>query len=340
MDIKLGLDTFGDISSDENGNTLSAAQTIRNVVEQAVLADETGVDAFGIGEHHRDDYAVSSPEMVLAGAATQTKNIILGSAVTVLSSDDPVRVYQRFSTLDALSNGRAEVVAGRGSFTESFPLFGYSLSDYDLLYAEKLDLLNEIIKEKPVTWNGVTRESLNNQMVYPHTESGLKLWVAVGGTPASVVRAAQYGLPVIFAVIGGAAANFKPLVDLYNKVLEDEHSFSNPIGLHSMGHVADSDALAREEFYPYYEKFYSRLGKERGWGSLTPERFLNEIENGSLYVGSPETVGKKIASNMSTLGVNRFDLKYATGEMPHTSLMRSVELYGQKVIPIVKNELA
>lgn len=339
MDIKLGLDTFGDISSDDNGNSLSAAQTIRNVVEQAVIADQAGIDAFGAGEHHRDDYAISSPEMVLAGAASQTKNIILGSAVTVLSSDDPVRVFQRFSTLDALSNGRAEIIAGRGSFTESFPLFGFSLADYDLLYAEKLDLLNELIKEKAVTWSGETRYGLENQQVYPHTEGGLKLAVAVGGTPSSVLRAAHYGLPVVFAVIGGAPANFKPLVELYRRTLEQEYSFENPVGLHSMGHIADTDAQAREEFYPYYEAFYSRLGKERGWGSLTPERFFNEVENGSLYVGSPETVGKKIAASMKSLDVNRFDLKYATGGMPHSVLSKSIELYGTKVVPIVKNEL-
>jgi probable LLM family oxidoreductase len=340
MTIKLGLDTFGDISSDENGNSISAAQTIRNVVEQAVVADQTGVDAFGIGEHHRDDYAVSSPEMVLAAIASRTEKISLGSAVTVLSSDDPVRVFQRFSTLDAVSNGRAEIMAGRGSFVESFPLFGYSLSDYDDLYAEKLDLLHELVKEKPVTWSGRTRAALHNQNVYPHTETGkLKLWVAVGGTPSSVMRAAHYGLPVAFAIIGGAPGNFKPLVDLYKKAVEEEHSFSNPVGMHSMGHVAETDAQAREEFYPYYETFHNRLGAERGWGRLTPPRFLQEIENGSLYVGSPETVGKKIASTVKTLGVERFDLKYATGEMPHSSLMKSVELYGTKVASIVKNEL-
>lgn len=337
MNITLGLDTFGDNAETPNGEKVTPAQTIRNIVEQAELADQLNVDAFGIGEHHRPDYAVSSPETVLAGIATRTKNIKLGSAVTVLSSDDPVRVYQRFATLDALSNGRAEIMAGRGSFIESFPLFGYSLNDYEILYAEKLDLLAQLITETPITWSGSTRAPLQNQQVYPPTENGkLPLWVAVGGTPASVVRAAQYNLPVAFAIIGGAPVRFKPFVELYRKALEEMGGYENPIGVHSMGYIAETDDQAQEEFYPYYEKFHNKLGAERGWGQLSKTQYVQEIRNGSLYVGSPETVANKIIHTAKTLDAQRFDLKYTTGAIPHENLMKSIELFGSQVAPAVK----
>ena len=337
MNITLGLDTFGDNAENEKGEKQTPAQTIRNIVEEAVLADELGVDAFGIGEHHRPDYAVSSPETILAGIATRTNKIKLGTAVTVLSSDDPVRVYQRFATIDALSNGRAEIMAGRGSFIESFPLFGYNLSDYEVLYSEKLDLLSKLVEEKPVTWSGTVRPGLNNQTVYPPTESGrIPLWVAVGGTPASVVRAAEYNLPVAFAIIGGAPVRFQPLVQLYRDVLEEAGGYENPVGVHSMGYVAETDEQAQAEFYPYYEKFHNKLGAERGWGSLSKAQYQQEIRNGSLYVGSPETVASKISATASTLGIQRFDLKYTTGAIPHTKLMKSIELFGTQVAPAVK----
>ena len=337
MNITLGLDTFGDNAITETGEPVHPAQTIRNIVEQATLADELGVDSFGIGEHHRPDYAVSAPDTVLAGIATKTKNITLGTAVTVLSSDDPVRVYQRFATIDALSNGRAEIMAGRGSFIESFPLFGYDLQDYEILYAEKLDLLTKLITEKPVTWEGETRTPLKSQKIYPPTENGLKLWVAVGGTPTSVIRAANYNLPIAFAIIGGPAINFKPLIELYKQQLETNGGYENPIAAHSMGYIAETDHQAQEEFYPYYEKFYNKLGAERGWGTLTPAGYVNEIHNGALYVGSPQTVATKITKTVNTLGLQRFDLKYTTGAIPHSKLMKSIELFGTQVAPAVKN---
>lgn len=342
MNFKLGLDTFGDITTDlKTGEPVPAHQTLRDIVEEAKLADELGVDAFGIGEHHREDYAVSSPETVLAGIATVTKNISLGTAVTVLSSDDPVRVYERFATLDALSNGRAEIMAGRGSFIESFPLFGYNLKDYDLLYEEKLDLLSKIVNEKPVTWQGETRTALKNQHVYPKTSRGtIPLWVAVGGTPSSVQRAAMYGLPVAYAIIGGPASRFKPLTQLYTQTLQENNGYENPTAVHSMGHIAETDEQAQNEYYPYYEKFYNTLGAERGWGTLTPTQYLHEIKEGALYVGSPETVANKIIETQKTLNNTRFDLKYATGSMPHSLLMESIEFYGTIVKDKVQGTLS
>lgn len=336
MNIKLGLDTFGDNTVNEDGTPVTPAQTIRNVVEQAQLADELKISSFGIGEHHRDDYAVSAPDTVLAGIATVTKNIQLATAVTVLSSDDPVRVYERFATLQALSNGRAEIIAGRGSFIESFPLFGYSLHDYEILYSEKLELLKELLTNQPVTWAGETRASLTNQTVYPPTETRVPLKVAVGGTPASVVRAAVNELPVTFAIIGGAAGRFKPLVDLYRDTLAETSAVTPEIGVHSMGHVAETDEKAQTEFFPHYQKFHNKLGAERGWGSLTPAQYQHEISHGSLYVGSPETVAAKIRNTVKTLEVGQFDLKYATGTMPHSMLMNSIRLFGEEVMPAVQ----
>lgn len=340
MTLQLGLDTFGDIqdASKDSKELTTAGQTIRNVIEQAQLADSIKVDAFGIGEHHRDDYAVSSPEPILAAIAATTKHIKMGTAVTVLSSDDPVRVYQRFATLQAISQGRAEVMLGRGSFIESFPLFGYELDDYETLYAEKLDLFAKLRKEEPVTWEGTIRTGLQNQHVYPKTEyAAIPTWVAVGGTPTSVVRAAAYGLPVAFAIIGGSPVRFQPLKDLYVRALEQAGFAEQPVAVHSMGHIADTDSQAREEYWDYYSTFHARLGRERGWGVLTKEAYINEIENGSLYVGSAETVAKKIVTLKDDLNIDRFDLKYATGRMPHSMLMKSIELFGTKVAETVKN---
>lgn len=337
MDIKLGLDTFGDNTVNEDGRPVAPAQTIRDVVEQARLADELKIDSFGIGEHHRDDYAVSAPDTVLAGIATVTGNIKLTTAVTVLSSDDPVRVYERFATLQALSNGRAEIIAGRGSFIESFPLFGYSLQDYEILYSEKLELLKQLLQNQPVTWTGETRASLTNQMVYPPTETPVPLKVAVGGTPSSVIRAAVNELPVTFAIIGGVPGRFKPLVDLYRDTLATHSSASPEIGVHSMGHVAETDEKAQVEFFPHYQKFHNKLGAERGWGTLSRDQYLHEVKHGSLYVGSPETVAAKILSTVKTLEVGQFDLKYATGTMPHSMLMNSIRLFGEEVLPAVQS---
>jgi probable LLM family oxidoreductase len=339
MDIEFGLDTFGDITRDQDGELLSGAQTIRNVVAQAELADTVGVDFFGVGEHHRREFAVSSPEMVLAAIAARTERIRLGTAVTVLSSDDPVRVFERFSTLDALSGGRAEVVLGRGSFIESFPLFGYDLRDYDRLFEEKLELFVELLKEEPVTWSGSLRPSLDNADVFPKTEKGLRTWVGVGGSPESVVRVARHGL--MLAIIGGPAGRFKPFVDLYHRSVASFGTTAHPVAVHSPGHIAPTDAEAWDEAYPGFEAMHNTIGRERGWPPYSRARFQNDIgPEGSLYAGSPERVAAKIADTITTLGLGRFDLKYATGTLSHESMMRSIELYGTEVIPRVRKLLA
>ncbi len=340
-ELHLGLDTFGDVSVDDDGVRVPYPQVIRNIVEQGVLADSAGVQHFGIGEHHRDDFAVSAPDMVLAGIATRTTMIGLGTAVTVLSSDDPVRVYERFATLDAISSGRAEVTVGRGSFTESFPLFGYDLSDYEVLFEEKLDLLAKLRSEQPVTWSGTTRGRLTGQQVYPTTESGgLPIWVGVGGSPESVVRTARHGLPMMLAVIGGSPTRFLPYVELYRRALAEFGHDDLPVGLHSPGFVADTDEEARNLLFPYYKAGRDRIGAERGWPPLTRQGFEQDIDIGSSYVGSPDTVARKIADVVGKLGVQRFDLKYAHGALPHRFAMRSVELYGTQVMPRVRELLA
>jgi probable LLM family oxidoreductase len=339
--IELGLDTFGDVTAGDDGRPLPQAQVIRHVVEEATLADGAGVDFIGVGEHHRDDFAVSSPEMVLAAIAGRTKRIRLGSAVTVLSSDEPVRVFQRFATLDALSHGRAEVILGRGSFTESFPLFGYDLNRYEELFEEKLDLFVALLKQEPVTWHGNTRAALTNQRVFPLTESGsLKTWVGVGGSPQSVVRAARYGLPLMLAIIGGEPQRFMPYVNLYHRSLDQFGKPALPIGVHSPGYVADTDARARDEFWPDYKRMRDRIGGERGWPPMGRAEFDREADSGSLYIGSPETVAAKISATVKLLGVSRFDMKYSAGPLAHEKLMRCIELYGGKVIPLVRDMLA
>ena len=341
MEISFGLDTFGDMQVDDSGQPISAAQTIRNVVEEAVFADQLGIQHINVGEHHRDDFAVSAPDSVLAGIATRTKQITLGTGVTVLSSDDPVRVYERFATVDALSNGRAEITAGRGSFIESFPLFGFDLNDYGILFEEKLELLVELLKEKPVTWSGETRAPLNNQEVYPKTERGaIPLRVGVGGTPESVVRAARLNLPLAIAIIGGDPARFAPFAHLYRKSMEDFRNKQLPISIHSPGYIAETDELAMEEQWPNYLKMVGRIGRERGWAPPTKENFIQECVHGSQYVGSPETVAKKIAHAIKSVGAQRFDFKYANGPQNHSRLMKSLELYGTKVIPMVKDLLS
>jgi probable LLM family oxidoreductase len=339
--LELGLDTFGDVTAGADGELVSHAQVIRDVVDEAVLADELGVDFIGVGEHHRGDFAVSSPEVVLAGIAGRTRRIRLGSAVTVLSSDDPVRVFQRFATLDAISKGRAEVILGRGSFTESFPLFGYDLSRYEELFAEKLDLFAALITQEPVTWHGRTRSALTTQRVFPTIESGsLKTWIGVGGSPESVVRAARYGMPMMLAIIGGEPQRFAPYVDLYHQTLARLGKPVLPIGVHSPGHVADTDAQARDELWPAFKVMRDRIGAERGWGPISRAEFDREADQGSLYCGSSETVARKIAATAKTLGIARFDMKYSAGTLSHEKLMRSVELYGRRVIPLVRDMLA
>lgn len=340
--LELGLDTFGDVTAGPDGRVSSQAEVIRNVVEEAVLADQSGVDYIGVGEHHREDFAVSAPEIVLAAIAARTTRIRMGSAVTVLSSDDPVRVFEKFSTLHAVSSGRAEIMLGRGSFIESFPLFGYDLSQYEVLFNEKLDLFARLLAEERVTWRGSTRAPLENQRVFPRLEQGsLVAWIGVGGTPESVLRAARYGLPMILAVIGGDPGRFAPYADLYRRALAELGRPALPIGLHSPGYVAASDAQAREEFFADYKAMHERIGAERGWRrELTPTEFEREIAHGSLYVGSPETVARKIAAAARMFGLARFNLKYSAGRLPHERLTRCIELYGTRVKPLVHEMLA
>jgi probable LLM family oxidoreductase len=339
--LELGLDTFGDVTFDGEGQPLPQAQVLRNLVEEGVLADQVGIDFLGLGEHHRQDFAVSAPEVVLAAIAGRTERIRLGSAVTVLSSDDPIRVFQRFSTLNAISNGRAEVIVGRGSFTESFPLFGYDLSRYEELFEEKLALFVELISTPRVTWSGRTRPPLVNQAVYPPSENGqLRTWVAVGGTPGSVVREAHYGLPLMLAIIGGSPERFAPLADLYRRALERAGKSALPIGVHSPGHIAPTDQQAREELWPHYAVLMNRIGAERGWPPVERRQFEHAAgPEGALFAGSPETVAVKIARVVKTLGLSRFDMKYSNGTMPHDMLMRSIELYGTRVAPRVRELL-
>ena len=341
-ELELGLDTFGDITLDDDGRRLPESQVIRNVIEEAVLADQVGADFFGVGEHHRDDFAISAPEVALAAIAGRTDRIRLGSAVTVLSSDDPVRVFQRFATLDAASNGRAEVILGRGSFVESFPLFGYDLGDYETLFEEKLELFVQLLREQPVSWSGTTRAAIDGLQVYPRTDSGsLTTWVGVGGSPRSVVRAAQHGLPLMIAIIGGESERFAPFVDLYQRALSEFGSPSLPVGVHSPGHIAPTDEEARDQLWPHMKKMRDRIGAERGWGPMTRREFDQQAgPRGALYVGSPETVARKLATTATTLGLSRFDLKYSAGELPHAAMMRSIELYGTEVIPRVRELLA
>jgi probable LLM family oxidoreductase len=340
--VELGLDTFGDVTVGDDGSPLPQPQVIRNVVDEAVLADELGVDFIGVGEHHRPDLAVSAPEVVLAAIAARTKRIHLGSAVTVLSTDDPVRVYERFATLDAVSQGRAEIILGRGSFTESFPLFGYRLDDYEVLFEEKLELFAELLKEGPVTWSGTTRPPLEGQRAYPTTESGsMRAWVGVGGSPESVVRAARYGFPLVLAIIGGPPRRFAPYVELYHRALGEFGHSEHPLAVHSPGYIADSDEQAREELWPHYSAMHMRIGRERGWPPMTRAQFDAQTgPDGALFVGAPETVAAKIVDTVKTLGLTRFDMKYSNGTLPHSKMMRSIELYGTRVMGLVRQSLA
>jgi alkanesulfonate monooxygenase SsuD/methylene tetrahydromethanopterin reductase-like flavin-dependent oxidoreductase (luciferase family) len=305
QEIELGLDTFGDVTVGPDGRELPYPEVIRNVVAEGVLADQVGIDFIGLGEHHRDDYAISSPEVALAAIAAKTERIRLGSAVTVLSSDDPVRVFQRFATLDAVSDGRAEVILGRGSFTESFPLFGYELSDYERLFEEKLGLFAELVKETPVTWSGTTRASLTEHDVFPKT-----------------------------------AHRFAPYADLFARALDQLEQPRLPVGIHSPGYVGETDAEAREAFFPDYQVMHARIGKDRGWPPLARASYEQEIDHGSLYVGSPETVARKIAATLKAVGATRFDLKYSAGPFSHERMMGGIERYGTIVAPMVRDILA
>jgi probable LLM family oxidoreductase len=334
----LGLDTFGDRTHDKHDRPESHAQTIRNVVEQGVLADQVGVDFFGIGEHHTEDFPMPAADVALGAIAAQTSRIRLGSAVTVLSSDDPVRVFQRYSTLDAVSGGRAEVILGRGSSIESFPLFGYDLADYDRLFEEKTNLFAELLKGVPVTWQGTTRAALHDQDVVPHMESGpFPTWLGVGGSPESVVRAARYGFSLMLAIIGGPPTRFAPFSRLFREALEKLGRAQLPVGVHAPGHVAATDEQAIEEFWPRWLETIRRVSQQRGFRVPTKESFIADAgPDGALYVGSPETVARKIVANLDALEATRFDLKFGMPGLTQETVLTNVELYGTAVIPRVR----
>lgn len=337
---ELGITTFAEVVPNPKTNlTISYDQRIRDVVEEIELADRLGLDYFGVGEHHRKDFAASAPHMILAAAARNTTRIILGSAVTVLSSEDPVRVYQNFATLNALSSGRAEIMAGRGSFIESFPLFGYDLSDYDQLYDEKLRLLLQIRDQEIVSYDGEMRSSIDELGVYPRTEQPLRISVAVGGTRSSVVRAAKLGLPLFIAIIGGEPLRFKPLIDLYKKVyLDSGHPKDEMfISIHSHGYIDVDQEKAVEEFFPSIEPMMSKIGRERGWGPYTKRTYEHGISMaGALYVGTPKYVARKISLLKNQLGVNRFALHVPIGFMEHEKVLQTIELFATKVRPLIK----
>jgi probable LLM family oxidoreductase len=339
--VEFGLDTFLPITGDAAGQPVSGDQVIRNAVEEAVLAESVGIDSFNIGEHYRTEFMDSANHVVLAAIAGRTERIRLGTAVSVLSTQDPVRLYTDFATLDAVSNGRAQLIVGRGSLTDSFPLFGFDLADYEELFDEKLDLFTRLLREQPVTWSGRFRPALEEQFVSPPIPAGhIPTWVGVGGSPNSVVRAARYELPLMLAIIGGRPERFAPYVELYKRALEQFGKPQLPIGLHSLGYVAETDEEALEVQWPYYKEQFEWAAQERGWRPPTYEHFLAEVDHGSMYVGSPETVAQRIARVTRALSLSRFDLLYAVGRVPHAQRMATIELYGREVIPRVRELLA
>ncbi len=338
--MELGIYSFGEVP---DATAPSAAQRLRELIEEITLADQTGLDVFGVGEHHRPDFVVSAPAVVLAAAAARTKHIRLTSAVTVLSSDDPVRVFQDFATLDLLSEGRAEIMLGRGSFIESFPLFGYDLDDYDELFTAKLDLLLKIRSAERVTWAGEHRAALNDLGVYPRSlQDPLPVWIAIGGTPQSVVRAATLGLPMALAIIGGAPERFAPLVDLYRKAAAQAgyDPAQLPIGINSHTYIADTSAQARDEFFPAYAAMMNRIGRERGWPTMTRAQFEALCApRGALLVGSPAEVVEKILFEHELFGHQRFLAQISVGAMPHVKVMHAIELLGSEVAPAIRKAL-
>lgn len=343
--MEIGITTFVETSPDvKTGEVMSHAQRLREVVEEIVLADQVGLDVYGVGEHHRVDYAASSPAVVLAAAAAQTSRIRLTSAVTVLSSDDPVRVFQDFATLDGISNGRAEIMAGRGSFIESFPLFGYDLNDYDELFDEKLDLLLKLCQSEKITWEGKHRPAIHNLGVYPRpVQQTLPVWIGSGGNQESVVRAGLLGLPLVLAIIGGRPVQFAPLVELYKKAAAHAgHDASKlTVASHSHGFIADDDHTAAEKFFPPAQAVMNMLGRERGWGHYSRATFeAARSPEGALYVGDSEAVAKKIIHLRKEVGITRFMLHVPLGTMPHEEVMRAIELLGTEVAPRVREEIA
>ncbi|MBP3962343.1 LLM class flavin-dependent oxidoreductase [Paenibacillus lignilyticus] len=344
--MEIGISTFLEATNDlTTGKAVNHAERLRHAVEEIVLADQVGLDVYGVGEHHRADYAGSAPAIVLAAAAAMTKRIRLTSAVTVLSSDDPVRVYQAFSTLDGISNGRAEIMAGRGSFIESFPLFGYDLHDYDELFEEKLELLLAIRASEKVSWRGGHRPAFQNLGVYPRSvQDPLPVWIASGGNPESAVRAGMLGLPIAFAIIGGMPESFAPLVNLYKEAAAraGHDPAKLQIATHSHGFVSDTTEQAADAFFLPTQAQMNVIGRERGWSQPYSRATFDAARSlrGALYVGDPEYVAEKIILLRKNLGVTRFFLHVNVGTMPHKETLRAIELLGTKVAPIVREELA
>ena len=337
---EFGLDTFLPVTVDGTGRAIGGDQVIRNTVAEAVLAESVGIDSFNIGEHYRPEFMDSAGHVILAAIAGRTERIRLGTSVTVLSTQDPVRVYTNFATLDAVSNGRAQLIVGRGSLTESFPLFGLDLADYEPLFEAKLDLLTRLLRDQPVTWSGEFRPPLTAQIVSPPIPEGhIPTWVGVGGSPQSVMRAARFGLPLMLAIISGTPERFAPYVALYKRALEQVGQPELPVGLHSLGFVARTDAEAMEIQWPYWKEQFEWAANERGWRPPTRDQFDAEVDHGSMYVGSPETVAERIAGAIRTLGLSRFDLAYAVGRVPHEQRLEAIELYGREVIPRVRELL-
>ena len=342
--MELGIYTFVDTAHNSTtGQQIGAAERVRDVIEEITLADQVGLDVFGIGEHHRVDYLASAPAMILAAAAERTKNIRLTSAVTVLSSDEPVRVFQQFATLDLLSGGRAEIMAGRGSFIESFPLFGYDLDDYDALFGEKIELLLKIRDNERVTWSGKLRAPLDDLPVYPRPlQNPLPIWIAVGGNPPSVVRAAMLGLPMALAIIGGEPERFAPFVQLYRDSLlrAGREPMSLPVSINSHGYIAPNSQHAADEFFPAYSDVFGRIGRERGWQPPTREQYeASRRLRGALFVGSPQEVIDKILFQHNIFDHQRFLMQIGMGTMTHAQTMRSIELFGSQVAPVVRKAL-
>lgn len=337
--MELGISSFAELTPDPvTGKTISGYQRMSDLMEEIELADQVGLDVYALGEHHRPDFIVSSPAVVLAAAAVKTKHIKLSSAVTVLSSDDPVRVFQDFATVDLLSGGRAEIMAGRGSFIESFPLFGYDLDDYDDLFAEKLSLLLKLNESEKVTWKGKHRPSIQNLGVYPRPfQKKLPVWIAVGGTPGSVIRAATLALPMALAIIGGNPSHFLPLVELYRKTTKTAGHERLPLAVHSHGYISEDSQQAADEFFPSYAYVMSNIGKERGWPPTTRAQFdAGRSKQGALLVGSPQQVIDKILYEKELFGLDRFLLHVSVGTMPHAQIMHSIELFGSQVAPVIR----
>lgn len=342
---EIGIYSFAELTPDpRTGQRLSPAERIRNLLEEIELADQVGLDVYGLGEHHREEYVSSAPEVILGAAAARTKNIRLSSAVTVLSSDDPVRVFQRFATLDLISGGRAEIIAGRGSFIESFPLFGYDLHDYDALFSEKLDLLLKLNEGERITWQGQHRPAINNLGIYPRpVQDKLPVWVGVGGTPESVVRAASRGLPMALAIIGGMPERFAPFAQLYRQAAQDagHNPATLPISINSHGFIADTRAQAIDDSFAPVKLVMDRLGRERGWPPMHRSHYeASATLRGANFVGSPEDVIEKILFQHELFGHQRFLLQLSVGSMPHDKLLRAIELLGTKVAPVVRAEIA